>query len=211
MPVKYRGEANSISLVPSTSHCKRFSSIFFLGFLIAVTLNASALASFQDLEPGTVNGQINLVTRNGTSMIPDSATVNLVYWGRFHDLEPSTAGEAYMAEAAKVAQSIAKQTSKDKEKIAQEPKEQRADEFEKYKLRTVDEGLRAAAAWSIKHKNTWQMTTVNISPSGSWSQENVRPGHYKIIARGKVGTLDAEWETEVDVKPGETVSAPSRA
>jgi hypothetical protein len=98
--------------------------------------------------------------------------------------------------------------SEDKEKSAQEPKEQRVDEFEKYKLRTVDEGLRAAAAWSIKHKNTWQLTTVNVSPSGSWSQENVRPGHYKIIARGKVGTLDAEWETEVDVKPGETVSVP---
>jgi hypothetical protein len=180
----------------------------FLGTFLCTAFRASPLAPSQDAVPGTVKGRIEAVTGNETKLIPDSATVTLIYWGRSHDLERSTAGEAYIAEATKVATSIAKQTSRDKEKIAEEPKEQRVDEFEKYKLQTVDAGLKAAAAWSVQHKNTWQLITVSVSPSGLWSQENVTPGHYRIIARGKVGTLDAEWETEVDVEPGETISVP---
>jgi hypothetical protein len=189
-------------------HCGRFLLVPFLGILLSTKFEANSRPLIQDSLFGTVHGQVTVAATNGTKLIPDSATVNLIYEGGSLKLESSTAGDAYLTGATKVARSIAKRTSRDQEKIAQEPKEQRIDEFEKYELQAVDEGLNAAVAWSIQHNCAWQLAAVRATAEGFWSEENVRPGHYKIVARGKVGDLDTEWETEIDVRPGQTISVP---
>jgi hypothetical protein len=118
-----------------------------------------------------------------------------------------TAGGAYDAEQLKVAQAIAKDTTENKDKIAQEPKEQRIDEYEKYLLESVDQALKAAESWTAAHIDKWQFIAIKTT-DGSWMQADLHPSTYKIIARGRLGTLDAEWETQIAVAPGETLVVP---
>lgn len=152
---------------------------------------------------GKLEGEV-VLNRNGGRLVPESAKVYLVYYpqkGR-----GGTAGDAYYAEQLKVANAIAKQTSKDKQQIAQEPKEQRQDEFAKYYLQSVDQALKTAVDWATKHNKSWQLTTASADAQGLWSQDGLRPGHYQIIARGIIGNIDAEWEDEANVNSGETIS-----
>lgn len=155
---------------------------------------------------GTLKGRVVVVNKDGSMFAPEAAKVYLIYYHDPQRGDMGTAGDAYNAELLKVVKAIAKQTSKDKQQIAQEPKEQRQDEFAKYYLQSVDEALRTVPDWANKRNKSWQLTAVSIDTQGLWSQDGLRPGYYKIIARGKIGDLDAEWEAEANVASGETIS-----
>jgi len=166
---------------------------------------ASTASPASPASPSTIEGSLALVTGQGKTFAPESATVFLIYYEEGPNAKSDTAGGAFDAEQLRVALAIAEQTTKNKEEIAKEPKAQRENEYEKYLLESVDQGLKAAANWAANHEDKWQFISINTK-DGKWSQSDLRPGRYKIIARGASGDLDAEWQTKVTLGPGETIS-----
>ena len=190
---------------------KIFLIVGILSFpLIDPVPHADSAFEQSNSTPGAMKGRVAVVTNDGSMHVPESSTVYVIYYHR----EPpyggrGTAGDAYFAEQLKVANSIAKQTAKNKQQIEGASKDQRQDRFVQAYLESVDQGLKEAAAWASDHpEKSWQFALVKTGPDGRWSKDVVRPGHYKIIVRGNLGDLDAEWETQVDVNAGETIAVP---
>jgi hypothetical protein len=184
--------------------------VLLLGVVSIPLLHSGRFVPHQILESsGKLTGQLVAVTTVGREFSPELATVYLIYYKGRPGAANDTAGSAYEAEQLKVAQAIVKQTTENKERIAQEPKEQRVDEYQKYWLESVDQALKTAEAWAASHDEKWQFTSIKTT-DGSWMQGDLQPGNYIIIARGHVGTLDAEWETRITLPPGKTLSVPMR-
>ncbi len=182
---------------------------FLLGALCCLLESPPCIgtqSSSSGSKSGALKGKVVVLNRDGSIFAPEYAKVYLIYYHEPQKGDMGTAGDAYNAEQLKVVTAIAKQTTKDKQQIAREPKEQRQDEFAKYYLQSVDQALRTAADWANKHNKGWQLMEVSADAHGLWSQDGLRPGHYKIIARGKIGDLDGEWEAEANVDSGETIS-----
>lgn len=202
----YRLKIYDVSAMISSRH---LGELFFLLAALCCLLESPSCigqSSSSGSNSGILKGRVVVQNRDGSMFAPESAKVYLIYYHEPQKGDVGTAGDAYNAEQLKVVTAIAKQTSKDKQQIAQEPKEQRQDEFAKYYLQSVDQALTAAADWANKHNKSWQLRAASADAQGLWLGDGLRPGHYKIIARGKIGDLDAEWEAEANVDSGETIS-----
>jgi len=78
-----------------------------------------------------------------------------------------------------------------------------------YYLQSVDEALTQARGWLTKHPDrAWQMKTVAPDTQGFWFVEGLQPGSYELVVRGKSSGYDADWEAEVDLATGRTISLP---
>lgn len=84
-----------------------------------------------------------------------------------------------------------------------------ADQIAAYYLQSVDEALKEVRSWLTKHPDrTWQMKTIMPDERGFWSAEDLQPGGYEVMVRGKGSGQDADWEGSVDLAPGRTISLP---
>lgn len=159
-----------------------------------------------DADLATLKGQILVVNDDGSRPPPDSAKVYLLYY--LGAMGKKTAAVAYNQAQLKVLRDIQKERAKSKQPPPRRTQDQINAEDARIYLLSVDQALTAAAAWAEKNKTIWQMKTVAADAKGFWSQDRLIPGHYKIVVRGMLGDLDAEWEGDMDVYSGQTVIMP---
>lgn len=165
----------------------------------------------------SLNGRVHMTNNQGRDLIPTSGMVYVIYAGASgNDSAEKTAGFAYDSELLKVAKAFVKETAKHRLEAGTEPEHRRRQLLETDYLQTVDSALASATRWARKHKMQWQFISVKVRADGTWSANDLRPGHYKVIARGILGNVDAEWGTGdvsgapwgsgVQVSSGQTVS-----
>jgi hypothetical protein len=76
-------------------------------------------------------------------------------------------------------------------------------------LRDLDEALAATRDWIARHPDyAWQMRTVSPDRHGEWTTTGLDPGPYEIVARGKVGQYDADWEASANLRSEMTLTLP---
>jgi len=89
------------------------------------------------------------------------------------------------------------------------PQPETADQIAAYYLQSVDETLAQVRGWLAKHPDrSWQMRSLTPDGQGFWSVEDLKPGGYEVVARGKCSGYDADWEGGVDLDAGKTISLP---
>jgi hypothetical protein len=82
-------------------------------------------------------------------------------------------------------------------------------------LQARDEAMRDTIDWVQQNKKLKQFLVTDADEEGLFQIAKVPVGNYSLVARGRAGTYDAEWSTEVSVKPGSTesvkLSAPAKS
>jgi hypothetical protein len=168
---------------------------------VIVSLQGSAeqlqYPSRSDSKHGSLEGSLAMRTREGPVLLPESAKVYLVYYK-----DSSNAGSVFRAAQLKAVKVLERETTRRKESIRQEPLAQRNDEFERYHIQVVETALAKTSDWVVRHKKPEQLIAATPDPEGNWIQSGLAPGRYIVIASGKFGDHDAQWEGEADVNPG---------
>jgi hypothetical protein len=180
--------------------------VLVLGSLVSILICLFS-AGGQTQPSGALTGRVHVLYTDGVSGTPNSALIYVIYAaGPANDYSEKTAGSVYESEQVKIAKTFVKETAKDGLEAGTEPEHQRQQLLEMYMLETVDGALKATEQWARKHKAEWQFMSIKVLLDGTWSAHDLRPGHYKVIARGHLDNIDAEWEASIQIKPGETVS-----
>ena len=178
-----------------TSHRFREAyRVILIAGLIAVTLGAEMSlvnAAAQQPQSGILKGQVGVKQVDGLVVVPDSATVyilfsNLMEGRSFsHGMNVDTAGGQFTFRLNSL---IAKNEDlKNVEKTARRnPAPEAADQIGTYYLNSVDEALADVRVWLTKHPDrTWQFHKVAPDGHGLFSAEDLPPGGYVIVVRGK--------------------------
>jgi len=169
--------------------------IALLVLLAGASLLARGNANQSGTGPFTLQGRINTTNPHDGKTYPfKSGRIYLLYCGPVNSLSGDPC-LAFSKGAVKELKPEAKATTKNKAQIMKEPADQREDDYAQYYLEAVERGLKAASDETAKHGMGWRMITVSVAEDGRWSQSGLRVGDYKIIARGKLGAFDAEWES----------------
>jgi hypothetical protein len=80
-----------------------------------------------------------------------------------------------------------------------------ANAYKGYMIRVDDEALAATMAWAQAHKNkSSQVKIITPEPDGTWFVGDLIPGIYHIVVRARFEDYQAEWESGITVKFGET-------
>lgn len=74
-------------------------------------------------------------------------------------------------------------------------------------LSDEDAALADLNKWVARHPNdAWQAVIVAPDEQGRWEADGLHPGSYRIVIRGTVSKLDADWEYIRDVEPGKSLA-----
>jgi len=183
--------------------------------IILGTLEASSGALAQQRSTtGTLRGQIGAAKNDGTVVPPESANVYILFSspreaGSFsHENNADTAGGQFREKFNNML-SKNKDLKNLQKSARQNPQADAPDQIAAVYLQSVDESLTQVRNWLTKHPDrTWQMKAVGTDEKGLWSVEDLSAGGYEVVVRGKVTGYDADWEGNVDLAPGRTVSLP---
>src|SRR5260370_1060321 len=73
-------------------------------------------------------------------------------------------------------------------------------------LSDEDAALADLNKWVAKHpKDAWEAVIVTADEQGRWAADGLRPGSYRIVIRGTVSKLDADWGYILDLEPGKAL------
>jgi hypothetical protein len=180
----------------------------------AVVLTASDRASAEQPSRGNLNGWVAAKRTGGESVPAESVSVFVLFTnemeeGNFsHDVNDHTAGGRFALRLDKLLEKN-KALKYLRQTAGENPAPGVADELSALYLANVDGALAHVRVWVSKRANrSWQMLTLTTDEKGQWWVNNVQPGTYTIVARGKISGYDGYWEGRVDLPPGATISAP---
>ena len=196
---------------------KGASTLLVVVAAVAVIIDTANVCSetvaAQRSNVGGLNGRVG-ATKSGEVVPPESATVYVLYSNamegrRFsHANDNDTAGGQFhyhlnnLLEKNKELKSLQK-------RVHHNPQPRDANQMAAYYLQSVDEALTRVRSWLTKHPDrSWQMKTIAPDAQGLWSAEGLQPGGYSVVVRGRLPGYDADWEEEVDLAAGRTISLP---
>ena len=189
----------------------RRASCFCATWLVVCTMYSAAQGKNQS---ATLKAQVGVALNAQQLVPPTSATVFVMYAsgvvnGSFtHDADgETTAGKQYNLEREKLfgSNNELKALSRKKPPLS----EQEYEQMSKLSLAIVDDSLRGASDWvSKKPDREWQIVKTVADDQGFWTVDGLKPGSYEIVVRGRMKGRDTDWEAEVDVAPGQTLTVP---
>lgn len=175
---------------------------------------ASGGEAEQEQSPGRLNGWVAAKRNSGESVPAESVSVFVLFTnemeeGNFsHDLDGHTAGRQFAVLLNKFLEKN-RALKKLAKKAGDNPTPDAADQISTLYLATVDDALNEVRTWLSRHQKwSWQLKTLTTDARGQWGADNLQPGTYTIVARGKIYGYDGYWEARVDLPPGATISAP---
>jgi hypothetical protein len=74
-------------------------------------------------------------------------------------------------------------------------------------LIAIDKAILDTFEWAKQHQLTDLIRFVDTDEEGYFTISRVRPGIYELVVRGQAGINDASWLQEIEVKPGEKLTA----
>ncbi|PYU93147.1 MAG: hypothetical protein DMG25_10170 [Acidobacteria bacterium] len=196
---------------------KGASTLLVVVAAVAVIIDTANVCSetvaAQRSNVGGVNGRVG-ATKSGEVVPPESATIYVLYSNQMesarfsHGNDNDTASGQFhyylnnLLEKNKELKSLQK-------RVHHNPQPGDANQMAAYYLQSVDEALTRVRSWLTKHPDrSWQLKTIAPDAQGFWSAEGLQPGGYSVVVRGRLPGYDADWEEEVDLAAGRTISLP---
>jgi len=196
---------------------KGASTLLVVVAAVAVIIDTANVCSetvaAQRSNVGGLNGRVG-ATKSGEVVPPESATIYVLYSNQMesarfsHGNDNDTAGGQFhyylnnLLEKNKELKSLQK-------RVHHNPQPGDANQMAAYYLQSVDEALTRVRSWLTKHPDrSWQLKTIAPDAQGFWSAEGLQPGGYSVVVRGRLPGYDADWEGEVDLAAGRTISLP---
>jgi hypothetical protein len=185
----------------------------------AVLFSALALLPGQNVSKrgegsAALTVQVGLLESSGKVAPPESAKVYIMYGSQIPD--PVVAGEDGRDTAGgqfrmrlngllssdRDLKNLKKRTRRGRESDT-------ANEISEKSLRALDAALAATRDWIAQRPDlAWQLRTVTADRHGERTTLQLEPGPYEIVARGKIGQYDADWEATVTLRPEMTLTLP---
>jgi len=178
-----------------------------------IVLVATCATSAQQAGRGALKGQVGTTGINGEAVPPTSATVYVLFSSPFGKIRFSSEPRPLDTAGRQFSYHLNNLLAKNKElkrlqkSVRRNPQPGDADAIAGEYLWSVDEAFNRTREWLAKHPDrSWQMHAVALDPRGSWLIEDLRPGSYRVVVRGRSAGYDADWEASVDVVAGNIAS-----
>lgn len=185
---------------------KHFNSVLCMAVCLVTSAQLhgqkKASASRPVAQSGSVAGRVFGITQGGDLKPARLARVYLLYSSRdVKDEGEETGWQVFMRSYSDGLRKLNEQTKKEDVQTFSERLQCRRELL--VSLRALD----SARTWAAENKKGWQLTSGEADEDGWFAFPDVKPGRYMVVARGRSGVNDAEWESDLfPVKPREKVT-----